>query len=42
MREVIDEMLGLTMFPLRRIDAKSSFTERIRIVLAELGEFNFR
>jgi hypothetical protein len=41
MREVINEMLSLAVFPLRRINAEGFFPERIRIALAELGEFNF-
>ena len=35
-------MLGLAMFPLRWIDLERSFTERIWIALAQLGEFHFR
>ena len=41
MSEMINEMLGLAMFPLRRINAEGFFPERIRIALAQLREFNF-
>ena len=36
MREVINEMLSLAVFPLRRINAERFFPERIRIALAQL------
>src|SRR6266478_4950964 len=39
--EMINVMLGLAVFPLRWINAEGSFTERVRIPLAQLREFNF-
>src|SRR5437588_1380270 len=41
MSEMINVMLGLAVFPLRWINAKSSFPERVRIPLAQLRELNF-
>src|ERR1044071_94449 len=42
MDEVVNEMLGLAVFPLRRVNAERFFAERIGIALAKLGELNFR
>src|SRR5207302_2337918 len=38
--EMINVMLGLAVFPLRWINAESSFPERVRIALAQLRKFN--
>ena len=42
MHEMINEMIGLAMFPLRWINAEGFFAERIGVALAKLREFNFR
>ena len=42
MNEVIDEMFGLSVFPLLRVNGERFLAERIRITLAQLRESNFR
>src|ERR1700731_475538 len=40
--EMINEMLGLGVFPLFRMNRKRFLAERIRIALTQLRELNFR
>ena len=42
MREMVDEMLRLGVFPLPGVNGESFFAERIRIALAQLRKFHFR
>ena len=37
MNEMVNVMLGLAVFPLRRVNTERSFAERIGIALAQLG-----
>ena len=39
--EMINEMFGLAVFPLLRVDGERFFAERIGIALAQRGKLNF-
>jgi hypothetical protein len=38
---MIDEMIGLGVFPLLRMNGEGLFPERVRVRLGESGELNF-